>query len=99
MAQSQVLYQDLLGRMPVIFPRHSFTLLDSRAKKLTTRYELRVPDLFDHQENVEGRIAARFVPAGLNEESAPSRELSILSDGSVWNPSCPISIRLCAGRN
>jgi len=34
MAQSQVLYQRLLGRMPVIYPRHSFTLLDARATKL-----------------------------------------------------------------
>jgi uncharacterized protein YllA (UPF0747 family) len=28
MAQSQVLYQALLHRMPVIFPRNTFTLLD-----------------------------------------------------------------------
>src|SRR6185295_3224751 len=33
-AQSQVLYSRLLGRMPVVTPRASFTLLDARAGKL-----------------------------------------------------------------
>ncbi len=40
MAQGQVLYEQLLGRMPVVFPRNSFTLLDGRAKKLLERYDL-----------------------------------------------------------
>ena len=35
---SQVLYENLLGRMPVIYPRNSFTLLDARATKLLDRY-------------------------------------------------------------
>ncbi len=40
-AQAQVLYQDLLGRMPVIFPRSSSTLLDGRAGKILHKYGLR----------------------------------------------------------
>ncbi|MBV8809587.1 MAG: bacillithiol biosynthesis cysteine-adding enzyme BshC [Acidobacteriaceae bacterium] len=67
LAQSQVLYQELLGRMPVIFPRNSFTLLDARATKLMNRYGLHLTDLLDFQEHVKGRIAARLVPAGLVE--------------------------------
>ncbi len=70
MAQSQVLYQKLLGRMPVIFPRNSFTLLDSRAEKLIQRYGLSMPCLFDHQEKVKSRIAAKLVPPGLIEKFA-----------------------------
>lgn len=68
MAQSQVLYQKLLGRMPVIFPRNSFTLLDGRAEKLVARYCLQMPDLFDHQDRVKGKIAGQLVPAGLAGE-------------------------------
>ena len=39
-AQSQVIYDRLLGRMPVAVSRASFTLLDSRAAKLLERYGL-----------------------------------------------------------
>ncbi len=53
LAQSQVLYERLLGRMPVAFPRNSFTLLDSRATKLLKRYDLHVSDLLDHHEKRE----------------------------------------------
>lgn len=68
LAQSQVLYEKLLGRMPVIFPRNSFTLLDARAAKLVNRYGLHVADLFEHQEKVKSSMAARLVPPGLTDE-------------------------------
>lgn len=70
MAQSQVLYRKLLNRMPVIFPRNSFTLLDTRAEKLIQRYGLSMPCLFDHQEKVKSKIAAKLVPPGLAEKFA-----------------------------
>jgi bacillithiol biosynthesis cysteine-adding enzyme BshC len=65
MAQGQVLYQKLLGRMPVIYPRNGFTLLDDRSSKLLDRYGLRLPDVLDHQEKVRDRIASKLVPAEL----------------------------------
>jgi len=64
-AQGQVLYNNLLGRMPVIYPRNGFTLLDTRATKLLERYGMRVPDLFDYDEKVKGRLAAKLVPENL----------------------------------
>ena len=70
MAQGQVLYDELLGRMPVLFPRNSFTLLDVRAQKLLDRYDLHLPDVLDHQEKVKSRIAARLVPQNLASEFA-----------------------------
>jgi bacillithiol synthase len=70
MAQAQVLYRSLLGRMPVIFPRNSFTLLDARATKLLERFELSVPRILDYQEKVKSLIAARLIPADLNEQFA-----------------------------
>jgi len=73
MAQSQVLYQKLLGRMPVLFPRNSFTLLGARGTKLMDRYDLRLPDLLDHEEKVKSRIASRLVSPGLLDEFAEVR--------------------------
>lgn len=67
-AQGAALYEKLLGRMPVIYPRNSFTLLDARASKLLTRYDLRVTDLMDHHENVKGALAAKLVPPALSEQ-------------------------------
>lgn len=73
MAQSQVLYEKLLGRVPVIFPRNSFTLLDARAAKLLERYELPVIRILEHQEKVKGAIAGRLVPEALSEEVGSRR--------------------------
>jgi bacillithiol biosynthesis cysteine-adding enzyme BshC len=66
MAQAEVLYSELLGRMPVIFPRNSFTLLDAKAAKLLDRYGMHLPDVLDHQEGVKSRIARRLVPEDLS---------------------------------
>ncbi len=66
LAQSQVLYRALLGRMPLIYPRKSFTLLDARATKLLNRYEVHMTDVLDYQEKVRSRLAAKLVPDHLN---------------------------------
>jgi uncharacterized protein YllA (UPF0747 family) len=63
-----VLYEKLLGRMPVMFPRNSFTLLDARAAKLMERFGLNLPDLLHPQEHVKSRIARTLVPASLTDE-------------------------------
>ena len=67
-AQSSVLYERLLGRMPVIYPRNSYTILDERAVKLMTRNQLRLPDLLENRECVKGRIAERLVPKDLTDQ-------------------------------
>jgi bacillithiol biosynthesis cysteine-adding enzyme BshC len=64
-AQGQALYENLLGRMPVIYPRNSFTLLDDRATRLLERHGMRLPDLLDHEEKVKSRIASKLVPQDL----------------------------------
>jgi bacillithiol biosynthesis cysteine-adding enzyme BshC len=67
-AQGSVLYDALLSRMPVIYPRNSFTILDPRAEKLMTRNHLRLPDVLDYQERVKSKIAALMVPKDLTLE-------------------------------
>ena len=83
MAQSEVLYQKLLGRMPVILPRNSFTLLDARATKLLDRYDMHVSELFEHHDSAKSRIAAKLVPADLSEEFASFRSATSASLGKL----------------
>ena len=70
MAQSQVLYDDLLHRMPVMLARSGFTLLDGRASKLMQRYGLTVPSFFHGEDAVRERIAQQLVPSALASEFA-----------------------------
>jgi bacillithiol biosynthesis cysteine-adding enzyme BshC len=65
MAQSQVVYEDLLGRMPVMLSRSAFTLLDARAVKLMERYGLAVSNLLHDEGSVRERIAQKLVPQSL----------------------------------
>lgn len=68
LAQSQVLYRALLGRMPVVLHRASFTVLDSRSEKLFRRYGLSLPDFFHGEEAVLERIARKLIPPVLERE-------------------------------
>ena len=65
-AQSQVLYERLLGHMPRLVSRSGFTLFDSRAAKLMDRYRLRPKDFFHGQESLREQIASRLVPETLD---------------------------------
>ena len=65
-AQSQVLYERLLGHMPRLVSRSGFTLFDARSAKLMARYKLRPKDFFSGEEAVRERIASRLVPENLD---------------------------------
>jgi bacillithiol synthase len=65
LAQSQVIYQRLLGRMPVMISRAGFTLLESRTKKLLERYKLTVPHTFIDEGHLKERVAHSLVPESL----------------------------------
>ncbi len=64
-AQSAVLYDELLGRMPVIAPRASFTLLDARSAKLMKHFGLALQDTMTHNEALKERIAQQLIPGSL----------------------------------
>ncbi|HYP07604.1 MAG TPA: bacillithiol biosynthesis cysteine-adding enzyme BshC [Bryobacteraceae bacterium] len=67
-AQSQVLYERLLGHMPRLVSRSGFTLFDARSAKLMERYGLRPKDFFHGQEPLQEQIASRLVPEGLERQ-------------------------------
>lgn len=73
LAQSQVLYQELLGRMPVIVPRAGFTVLDERSAHLAEHYGLSLPDLFAGEEHIRERIAAALIPPELQQRLERTR--------------------------
>jgi bacillithiol biosynthesis cysteine-adding enzyme BshC len=62
LAQSRVIYDRLLGRMPVVVSRTSFTLLDARTAKLLSRYGLTIPDTLTSEDSLKERIAHTLVP-------------------------------------
>jgi bacillithiol synthase len=73
MAQSQVLYQSLLGRMPVMLARSGFTLLDARTSKLMARYKLTIANFFRGEDDVRVEIAKTLIPETLTQKFAESR--------------------------
>ncbi len=66
LAQSRPLYDALLGRQPVAFPRAGFTLVDERAAKRVAKYRLDPPALMVREDKLRDTIASRLVPPGLN---------------------------------
>jgi bacillithiol biosynthesis cysteine-adding enzyme BshC len=67
LAQAEVLYKRLLGRMPVALPRASFTILDPRAHKLLERYHLAITDAMHGLAPLQERIASSLIPASVQE--------------------------------
>ena len=65
LAQSAVIYDVLLDRMPVAVPRTGFTIFDSRSAKLMERYRLSLPDFFHGEEAFRETVASRLVPQNL----------------------------------
>ena len=67
LAQSEVIYRTVLGRMPVAVPRTGFTILDARSQKLMERYGVTLQDFFQGEEALRQRIAARLKPPALTD--------------------------------
>src|SRR5262249_54591792 len=59
LAQAAPLYSRMLGRMPVIFPRASFTVLDAASNRLLGKYGLSLLDLFTGRQALREKMAAR----------------------------------------
>jgi len=73
-AQSQVLYEALLGRQPAALPRSFFTLLDERSHKRMVRYRLGPTDLFGGERALHDAIAARLVPEQLRRRLSETQD-------------------------
>jgi bacillithiol biosynthesis cysteine-adding enzyme BshC len=67
LAQSQVIYESLLGRMPIAMSRNGLTLIDSKTGKLLTRYGLTAARTFVHPDALRERIASTLIPESIRE--------------------------------
>jgi bacillithiol synthase len=66
-AQSEVVYERLLGRMPVILSRPGFTLVDVKGAKLLRAYKLKVEDIWEGSQEVRKKMERVSVPKQVSE--------------------------------
>lgn len=65
MAQAQVAYQALLGRMPAILPRAGFTLVEPAIARLLTKYGLDVRDIIRGRQHLRAKMEQKSLPRAL----------------------------------
>ena len=70
MAQAQVVYKRILGRMPAILPRASFTLVEPNVARTMKKYELSIGDIFAGRQQVRRKMEMRYLPRGLEARFA-----------------------------
>lgn len=68
LAQAEVVYQHLLGRMPVVLPRAGFTLIDAKAGKLLRKYGLEVEEVWAGSQDLRRKMEKQSVPGSLAED-------------------------------
>jgi bacillithiol synthase len=66
-AQSQVVYQHILGRMPAILPRASFTLLSETLARYLEHFSLDFRDLLRGPQHVRTAMERKSIPESLGE--------------------------------
>jgi bacillithiol biosynthesis cysteine-adding enzyme BshC len=65
-AQSEVLYRNLLGRMPVMLPRAGFTLVDTKAQRILAHFGLSVEDVWKGPQELRKQISKASVPENVS---------------------------------
>jgi len=80
LAQSETLYEAILGRMPLAIPRTGFTIFDGHSDKLMKRYGLSLGDFFHGEEALRERVAARLAPPSL---TAVMGDAAAAVDGAI----------------
>jgi bacillithiol synthase len=65
MAQTQVNYEKILGRMPAILPRASFTIVEQPIARFLAQYGLDIRDLFAGVQHLRAKMVQKSLTAGL----------------------------------
>ena len=65
MAQAQLVYKKLLGRMPAILSRESFTLVEPPLARLLKKYDLEVRDVFGGRQRLRTKMEQKSLPRHL----------------------------------
>jgi bacillithiol synthase len=62
LAQSQVVYQRILGRMPAVLPRASFTIVEPPIARFLAQYGLEMRDFLRGSQHVRARMEQKALP-------------------------------------
>jgi bacillithiol biosynthesis cysteine-adding enzyme BshC len=65
-AQSEVIYRQLLGRMPVMLPRPGYTLVDTKAQRLLKQYGVDVEQVWEGPQELGKRMSTASLPENLS---------------------------------
>lgn len=65
MTQAQVLYQHLLGRMPAMLPRASFTVVEPPVARLLKKYGLDFRDVIRGRQHLRRKMEVKSLPRAL----------------------------------
>ncbi len=60
-AQAEVVYRRLLGRMPAVLPRASFTLVEPHTARLLKKYGLDVRDVLQGRQHLRAKLEREFL--------------------------------------
>ncbi|HKV49366.1 MAG TPA: bacillithiol biosynthesis cysteine-adding enzyme BshC [Candidatus Acidoferrales bacterium] len=67
LAQSQVAYAKLLGRMPAVLPRASFTLIEPPLARFLDQYGLDIRDAFRGRQHMRAKMEQKALPDDLTK--------------------------------
>ncbi len=84
-AQSQVVYQHILGRTTPVLPRFSATLIDPHRASILQQHQLSLPDVFTTSDGLAQLLGARAMPVEGKRKLAAAgnaldRELKTLTE-------------------
>lgn len=65
LAQAVPVYEQILGRMPVVVPRASITVIEPPIQRLLGKYHLSIEDVLAGRQHLREKMAARFFSADL----------------------------------
>ncbi|MFZ3201043.1 MAG: bacillithiol biosynthesis cysteine-adding enzyme BshC [Candidatus Acidiferrales bacterium] len=74
LAQARVIYDRLLGRMPAILPRASFTIVEQPIARFLSQYGLDMRDILAGPQHLRAKMEQKALPAALASRFAESEE-------------------------
>jgi|SRR5579884_1090112 len=69
-AQSEVLYRQILGRAPALFPRSDFTLVDPKGQRLLDQYGLEIEEVWAGPQALRRKLHSAKLPKPLAAQFA-----------------------------
>jgi bacillithiol biosynthesis cysteine-adding enzyme BshC len=65
LAQAQVPYERILGRMPAVVPRSTVTLVEPTLARILSKYELDIRDVLNGPQHVRSQMEQKAIPDAL----------------------------------